>query len=115
MEHRFRELNRKGFFAKLWVTVVLLVFGALVTPLLVLGVAAAEPPLFHAVMKHGLEALGIFYAVLLVYVWWRPAWLTALYSFLENELVRIGQILEGIAILGAVLAILYHFIHGLLH
>jgi hypothetical protein len=114
MEHRFEALNHKGFFARLWLTIVLLVFAALAGPLLVLGVAAAQPPWFQMILRHGLEVLAVFYAVLVVYVWWRPPWLAAIYSSLETKLLRTGQVLGGMAILASALTLLYLWISGLL-
>jgi len=87
----------------------------LAAPLLVVGVAAVQPPWFGAVLKHGLEILAIFYAVLLIYVWWRPQWLTAVYSSVETKLVRTGQVLGVMAILAALIIVLYGLISSLLH
>ena len=113
--HRLGDLNRRlGFFAKLWMTLVLLVFGALVAPLLVLGVHQLADPLLHELLVYTLEAVAIFYVALVAYIWWRPKWMVRIYNLAESKLVRTAYVVCGIIVVGAVLVVVQALIRSLM-
>lgn len=71
-----------SFFEKLKQFVVLLLVGPLIGLVLFAAVGAVQPP-WNAVVLHASQTLGPFWAMLLVFVWWRPAWLRSLYLWIE--------------------------------
>lgn len=112
--HRLRDLNRPmGIFEKVWTTFVLLVFGALVTPLLVIGWHQVANPLLHELVAYVLEAVAVFYVALIVYVWWRPRWMVRMYSSVESRLVQTAYVSCGIIVVGAALALVQTLIRSL--
>ncbi len=103
---QLREMNRpSSFLSKLGRTVLLLVIGALVTPLIVPGYAAvqAEGPMWAWAGRIALNAGVVFYVTLLIYTWWQPAWLRSIYQNAERKLVLVGHGLN-ICVLLALLA-----------
>lgn len=113
--HRLRELNqRQGFIQKLWTTFLLLVFAALITPLLVMGLELLANLVVKGIFRVILETIGAFYLVLLVYIWWRPGWLMYLYEVLEFKLVATACMAVGLAIVASVIVLLVVFAASLL-
>ena len=68
-QHRLKELNRKhNFLHKLGYTVLLLVFGAVVTPLFWIGVELTEEPVLRWMLSLLIDALIPFYFLLLAWI-----------------------------------------------
>jgi hypothetical protein len=100
--HRLRDLNRPmGILEKVWTTFVLLVFGVLVTPLLVIGWHQVADPFLHELLAYVLEAVAVFYVALVVYIWWRPRWIARIYDSVESKLVKTAYVACGIIVIGA--------------
>lgn len=105
--HRLRELNQpQGFFQKLWTTFLLLVFAALIVPLLFVGLQLPANPVLQEGFKFILEATGVFYLVLLIYIWWRPRWLAYLYGMVESRLVATAYVVTGMIVIGSAITVL---------
>lgn len=114
--HFLHELNSAtGFSKKLGITLILLVFGILVGPLLWMGVKFAEGPVWRPVVTIGVDTIAMFYVTLLVYVWWRPALLRHFYQSLELKLVAFGYILNLAVLIMLLIGAIYgviEFLHG---
>lgn len=105
--HRLQELNQpQGFFQKLCLTFLLLVFGALIAPFFFMGFQLLKDPLSQEVLKFIVETIGAFYVVLLIYIWWRPRWLTYLYGVVESKLIRNACLAAGMIIICGAIVIL---------
>jgi len=105
--HRLRELNQpQDFFQKLWTTILLLVFAVLIAPMFLMGLQLLANPVVREVFKFVLETIGVFYLVLLVYIWWHPRWLAYLYGLVESRLVATAYIVTGTIIVCSVIAVL---------
>lgn len=90
--HRLQELNTKlNVFQKLGYTVILLVVGVLLALLFMVGVQLTQDPILRGVLTVLLDALVPFYILLILYIWWRPQWLSRLYSWAEAKLVFVGD------------------------
>lgn len=93
-KYRLSELNKKaGFFQKLGHTIALLLVGILVTPLYCFGLALTNDPVLRWMLRAFLEALVPFYLLLILFVWWRPNWLSRWYSHAEARLLWVGRTL----------------------
>ena len=113
--HRLRDPNqRQGFFQKLWTTFLLLVFAALITPLFFVGLQALADPIVREVVHFAAETIAAFYFVLLIYIWWRPKWLTFVYGLVESKLVGTGYLALGMIAIGLIVVILARFVIPLL-
>ncbi|NLS94651.1 MAG: hypothetical protein GXX96_21055 [Planctomycetaceae bacterium] len=92
--HRLQELNTKlNVFQKLGYSVILLVVGVLLALLFMVGVQLTQDPILRGVLTVLLDALVPFYILLILYIWWRPQWLSRLYSRAETKLVFVGDAL----------------------
>jgi hypothetical protein len=113
-EHFLEELNSAtGFWSKLRLTLLLLIFGTLLGPFLLLGVMATQDPFWRPVIRIGVETIVVFYVTLLVYVWWRPPFLRSFYRVLELKLVVLGYLLNfsmlALMLVGAVYGLVSFF------
>jgi hypothetical protein len=113
--HRLQELNQtQSFFQKLWATFLLLVFAALITPFFLMGLQLLADPVIHYVVQFIFETTGAFYLVLLIYIWWRPRWLTHLYGLVESKLIGTAYLVAGMIAIGAMVVILRRLVLPLL-
>lgn len=93
-EHRLQELNTKlNVFQKIGYTLILLVVGSLLAPLFMVGVQLTQNAILRGMLAALLDVLIPFYLLLIVFIWWRPAWLTRLYIWAEAKLVFVGHVL----------------------
>ncbi len=93
-EHRLQELNTKlNVFQKIGYTLILLVVGSLLAPLFMVGVQLTQSAILRGMLTALLDVLIPFCLLLIVFIWWRPAWLTRLYIWAEAKLVFVGHVL----------------------
>lgn len=115
--HFLDELNSAMTFRqKLWMTILLAVFGALIAPFLWLGTQFVKGRFARPLTLFAVETIAAYYATLLVYIWWRPPFLRKIYAKKERALVRYGSIL-GMGVLlflmiGAVQGLIAFFVAG---
>ncbi len=83
--HSLDELNTPmSFWEKLWLTFKLLLFGAVVGPLLWVGMKRINQQPTQWIVEYAVKTIGVFYVTLLVFVWWRPAALKWFYASKER-------------------------------
>ncbi len=112
-KHRLDELNRPlNFFQKLGYTLLLLVFGIVVSPLYFYALTVDYDPITKALIHVFLKALIPFYLMLIVFVWWRPRWLTRLYRASESGIAKLADVAVVAAFLLLILGILYAALEG---
>ena len=98
-------------FDKLFLTVALLFLGPLLGVLFFAATSAPtwQPP-WSWIVQQLLNALGVFYVLLVVFVWWRPDWLRRHYVAAERKVIRGVYIFFGCAILYTVGCVAYQSI-----
>lgn len=80
---RFGLDAETSLFARLGSTLTLLVIGVIIGLIYLVIGAANWHPLAKVAGQGACEAVGLFFAVGLVYVWWRPPWLRHIYLYAE--------------------------------
>jgi hypothetical protein len=74
-----------------------------------MGLELLPNPITKGIFEVILESVGVFYFVLLIYIWWRPRWLTCLYDVVEFKLVAMVYVVVGLAIVASVIMLLVVF------
>lgn len=93
-KHFLDELNSAtSFWQKLCMTVLLVVFGVLVAPLLWLGSRSIEGAYARPITLFAVDTIAVYYVTLLVYLWWRPGFLRRFYQSKERKLAFYGYLL----------------------
>ena len=86
-----------SFLEKLGQFLSALFLGPLVGLLLFVGVYRLEEP-WQVLAQHFCETLGVFWALLLIFIWWRPSWFWRLYLSAEQTAILVIR-LVGLACL----------------
>ena len=105
---RFGLDAETSLFARLGSTLTLLMIGVVIGLIYLTidsRVCAGWPAWLKFLARAGCEAVGFFFAVGLVYVWWRPAWLRRIYLRAENKLFHWFDFLAIVGVLCLVAAI----------
>ena len=100
-----------SLFDRLFLTVALLFLGPLLGLLFLVATSTSvwEPP-WSWIVQRLLNALEVFYVLLIVFVWWRPDWLRRHYYAAERKVVKAVYIFFGCAILYAAISVAYRCI-----
>jgi hypothetical protein len=104
--------EEQSFLHKLGQFLSALCLGPLVGLLLLVGVDRLEKP-WRVIAQHLCETLGLFWALLLIFIWWRPSWFRRLYLSAEQKAILVVR-LVGLAclfVIGA--AMLIEWLRGM--
>jgi hypothetical protein len=89
--------EEQSFLHRLGLFLSALFLGPLLGLLLFAGVYTLEGP-WRVIAQYFCETLALFWALLLVFIWWRPSWFRRLYLSAERKAILVVRII-GLACL----------------